>query len=242
MQGNKPYLLCTQRLNQSLIDEAAGKGIRVECLSFIETKPIIDPAVEKLILSLSDTSLTAIFTSVHAVDSVVSVLGGRKPVWKIFCTGPVTSLSVEAYFGKDSIAAEGPSASTLASAILSERKADRIVFFCGRQRRKELPEKLSHEGILVQEVPVYETASTPHKISGHFDGIIFFSPGAANSFFSANTLQNGTILFAIGKTTADTLSEYCDNEVILSLSPVKETLIEQAIEYLQKKTTRHRGS
>jgi hypothetical protein len=79
MQGNKPYLLCTQPLTQSLIDEAAGKGITVQCLSFTETMPIVDPALEKLVLSLSETSLTAVFTSVNAVDSVVQYLAGRKP-------------------------------------------------------------------------------------------------------------------------------------------------------------------
>jgi uroporphyrinogen-III synthase len=242
MQGNKPYLLCTQPLTQSMIDEAAAKGIMVQCLSLTETKLIVDPALEKLVLRLSETFLTAAFTSMQAVDSVVQILAGRKPVWKIFCTGPVTRLSVETYFGKDSILADGPSASALAEAILAVGKIERIVFFCSRQRRNELPEKLSREGILVQEVPVYETASTPQKISGHFDGIIFFSPGAVNSFFSANTLQDKTILFAIGKTTADTLAEYCDNEIILSHSPVKELLIEQAITYLQKKTIQHPGS
>jgi uroporphyrinogen-III synthase len=105
-----------------------------------------------------------------------------------------------------------------------------------------LPERLTRKGIFVQEVPVYETASTPQKISGDFDGIIFFSPAAVKSFFSANALQEKTILFAIGKTTADTLTENCENEVILSHSPVKELLIEQAIDYFQNKTIQHPGS
>jgi uroporphyrinogen-III synthase len=241
MQDNKPYILSTQPLKQRLIDKAAGKGITIHSLSFIETRPIMNAELEKMIGRLSSSNLNAAFTSLHAVETVKGFLAGRKPAWTIFCTGPATSRAVEAYFGKNTIAAEAPSASELADVIIATGAITEIVFFCGNQRRKELPEKLSLQGIVVQEVHVYTTETTPRKISRYYDGISFFSPGAVHSFFSGNTIDGNTLFFAIGKTTADTIAGYCGNEVILARSPGKEILIEQAIEFFQNKIISHPG-
>jgi uroporphyrinogen-III synthase len=71
-----------------------------------------------------------------------------------------------------------------------------------------------------------------HTIDKVYDGILFFSPSAVESFFSKNKLPEQTVLFAIGNTTAKTIHRrYCNNRIMISDQPGKDELIEQAIEY-----------
>ena len=108
-----------------------------------------------------------------------------------------------------------------------------MVFFCGDHRRNELPKILREHGIRVKEIIVYKTAFSSHRVSNQYDGIIFFSPSAVHSFFAVNDAGGASILFAIGKTTADTIKTYSPNKVIMGESPGKELLIGQAITYFQ---------
>jgi uroporphyrinogen-III synthase len=68
-----------------------------------------------------------------------------------------------------------------------------------------------------------------------YDGIAFFSPSAVESFFSINTVPEATRLFAIGETTAASISAYCSNPVVISDSPEKEALVRRMIDYFQLK-------
>ena len=60
---------------------------------------------------------------------------------------------------------------------------------------------------------------------------MFFSPSAAESFFSTNTLTDKTILFAIGNTTALSIKKYTGNKIIVADEAGKNNLVEKAIEY-----------
>ncbi|MES1223753.1 MAG: hypothetical protein ABUT20_50120, partial [Bacteroidota bacterium] len=59
------------------------------------------------------------------------------------------------------------------------------------------------------------------------------SPSAVNSFFSVNKIDNKTILFAIGKTTAGEIKKFAVNKIIIADAPSKELLAEQAIKYFE---------
>lgn len=59
----------------------------------------------------------------------------------------------------------------------------KIVFFCGNKRLQTIPEKLANNGIAVEEVIVYETIETAANIKKQYDGILFYSPSAVQSFF-----------------------------------------------------------
>ena len=99
-----------------------------------------------------------------------------------------------------------------------------MIFFCGDQRRNDLPEILSKNDIEVQEIVVYETIPVSKKIEEHYHGIMFFSPSAVNSFFLNNKLPSSTILFAIGNTTAEELKKHSTNTIITSDDPGKVDL------------------
>jgi uroporphyrinogen-III synthase len=104
-------------------------------------------------------------------------------------------------------------------------------FFCGDQRREELPERLHEKGIALQEILVYKTVSTPKKVEKRYDAILFFSPSAVKGFFSQNTVPADCTLFAIGGTTADCIRQHSSNRLIISNVSEKEALIKNAITY-----------
>ena len=238
MIQNKTRILSTRPLGPELAREAAERGILLETLSFIETTPVVDEVSCRKIAELAQAVPVVVFTSMNAVDAVAGCLGagskgGIATPGKIFCIGSATRERVQENFGKDCIAGTADSAAALAEVIIGQDAIKEVAFFCGDQRRRELPARLWEAGIRVKELVVYQTRPTPHTIRGEYEGVVFFSPSAVNSFFSANLLPAATLLFAIGQTTADAIRSCCINPVIVSDSPGKEALIRQVIDHFQ---------
>ncbi|MEO8174199.1 MAG: uroporphyrinogen-III synthase, partial [Sediminibacterium sp.] len=156
---------------------------------------------------------------------------GFVPSWTIYCMGYKTKQLVTEYFGDQSIADTADNAADLADKIIENEEPEEVIFFCGNQRRDDLPAKLRAHHISVNEITVYETIALNHTVEKVYDGILFFSPSAVESFFSKNTIPENTVLFAIGNTTAKTIHRYCTNRIMISEQPGKDELIEQAIAY-----------
>lgn len=231
MAENKIEILCTRPLTASLIDEAAGAGIVIDELSFIETESILSVEVQQEIELAATEITTVVFTSMNAVDAVTIFLDGHQPEWMIYCIGTATARLIQEYFGEERIAGTANDAAALAALIAEDRFTDEVIFFCGDQRRDELPVILRQHDIDVNEIVVYQTIATPHKIEKEYFGILFFSPSAVQSFFSKNKVVEKTILFAIGNTTANEIKKFSSNKIITSDEPGKENLVQKMIEY-----------
>lgn len=231
MPQNNIHILSTRPLSASLVAEANTAGITIDELSFIETEPIQDIATQQEIEQAYLQSSTVVFTSMNAVDAVVAWQDGQLPDWVIYCMGNTTKQKLKENFGDHSVVGTANNAAELAELIAEESDADEVIFFCGEQRRDELPAILRKSGIDVHEIVVYETIHTPHKISKEYQAILFYSPSAVHSFFSTNKVSAQTILFAIGTTTAKAVQQYCNNTIIIGKAPGKEELVRQAMEY-----------
>lgn len=231
MQELKINILCTRPVHNSLASAAAAAGIQLDILPFIDTEPLHTIEVQQEIETAAVELATVVFTSMNAVESVTEMLDGHVPEWEIYCMGQKTKELVANYFGNEAIAGTGDSASELADEIIENGFTEEVIFFCGNQRREELPSKLSRHNIAVTEVVVYQTIALPQKLEKEYDGVLFFSPSAAESFFTKNKLPQKTIVFAIGNTTRETVSSLCSNQIIVSVLPGKDNLVEQAIEY-----------
>ncbi len=231
MGQNKISILSTRPLKNSLLQEANESGIGIDVLSFIETEVIYTTEVQQEIANALLQSSAVVFTSMNAVEAVANELDGQHPDWRIYSIGNTTQQLVKKYFGEDPVAGTANSAAELAELIVEENEEDEIIFFCGDQRRDELPGILKSNNIAVHEIVVYETIAVPHKVNKQYHGILFFSPSAAESFFSNNKVAEQTILFAIGNTTAATIKKFCDNKIIISDEPGKETLFWKMMEY-----------
>lgn len=234
MQQNNIPVLCTRPLPQSLVAEAAAAGVQIDQLEFIKTESILSVEVQQEIQLASTEIATVVFTSMNAVDAVTIFLDGHQPQWSIYSIGTATAKLIRDYFGEACMAGTANDAASLAELMVIEAEDTsftEVTFFCGDQRRDELPLILQNNNIEVNEIVVYQTITTPHKISNAYFGILFFSPSAVNSFFSINKVAEKTVLFAIGNTTANELRKFSANKVIISDEPGKENLVAKMIEY-----------
>lgn len=227
---NKPIeILCTRPVEEELVQLAAEANIKLHGLTFIKTEPVDSIELQQEVENAMLLETTVVFTSMNAVEAVNDFVNGDPVQWNIYCIGYTTKELVEKYFGESVIAGTADNAAELAQLIIEDGNTDEVIFFCGDIHRNELPNALHEAGIELTEIIVYETIEIPRKIVKVYDGIIFFSPSAVNSFFALNTIAAHTCIFAIGKTTAETVRLYTENELIISTKPSKEHLIKEAI-------------
>ena len=231
MQNFKAQLLSTRPISNMLIEQAAEENILIDVLSFIETEAIDSIDVHEEIKNTLIQSAAVIFTSMNAVEAVAVHMDEFKPDWKIYCIGNATKKLVTEYFGEELIASTADDATDLADEIIEDDVTDEVVFFCGDKRRDELPSILNEHDIEVNEIIVYQTNMIHHQVKKKYNGILFFSPSAAESFFSTNKLNETVVLFAIGNTTASFIKKYTKNKIIIADEAGKSNLVEKAIEY-----------
>ncbi|MFN3666343.1 MAG: uroporphyrinogen-III synthase [Sediminibacterium sp.] len=227
-------ILSTRPVSETLVTEAAEMGIQLNAIAFIDTEPIQDIDVQQEVEQTALQYATVVFTSMNAVESVITMLDGQVPEWNIYCMGNTTAELITNYFGENAIAGTAGSAADLADLIIENEDTDEVVFFCGDQRRDELPEKLAKAGIDLNEVVVYKTIPLPKKLENNYQGVIFFSPSAVHSYFSINKVVDQTVLFAIGQTTATAIKQYTNNKIITANSPGKEELVRKAIKHFRR--------
>ena len=230
MESSKKYLLSTRPLPKAVIEEAARKNIIIEELSFIATKPIQDEDLFEKIKALSQEKHTSVFTSMNAVEAVAVQLN-TSPDWKIYSIGNTTRKLIEEAWGADKIVATAENAQRLGERLIDDGVRE-VIFFCGNMRRNELPNKIRSEGGKVAEVVVYETEETPTRVEKEYDGILFFSPSAVHAFYSQNKHSKKTVLFAIGKTTEETIKQYKGHKIVVANETDKLEMVEKAVAYL----------
>jgi uroporphyrinogen-III synthase len=239
MPQNKISILCTMAIDQAVVRDAESLNVFVDVLPFIKTEQLSSIEIQQEIEQASTLEATVIFTSVAAVEAVAAELNEYRPPWVIFCIGYATRLAVEKFFGADVIVATADNAKNLADIVIKEGHVDTVIFFCGDQRRDELPELLRQNNIDINEIVVYHTVAVPRKVEKKYDGILFFSPSAVRSFFQNNQLDHQTTLFAIGNTTAAEIKKHSTNKVVVGREPKKELLLANAINYFQANSIRH---
>ncbi len=227
-------ILSTRPVKQILAEEAATRGIQLQFVSLIDTEPILDIDVQQEIEQIALQNATVVFTSMNAAEFVITMLDHQIPDWNIYCMGNTTVQIIQGYFGKQAIAGTANSASDLADVIIEADETDEIFFFCGDQRRDELPGKLTQAGIHVHEVIVYRTIPMYKRIEQEYQAILFFSPSAVHSYFKLNKITGHTVLFAIGPTTATAIKQYSNNKTITANIPGKDELVRMAITYLSE--------
>jgi uroporphyrinogen-III synthase len=234
MPGNKIHILSTRALDIAIINKAAEDDVIIDVMPFIKTEEVINTDTEKKIIELLQQKITAVFTSMNAVGAVKSYVS-EHPYWKIYCIGNATRKLVTEVFGEESIAGFANDGEQLSQVILEDKTLRKLFFFCGNIRRDTIPATLMNNGIMVEEIVVYITIETPARIQKKYDGILFYSPSAVQSFFKANTISDKTELFAIGTTTANAIKQFSNKPVIIAEIPGKENLVDLAVKHFSKR-------
>ena len=188
--------------------------------------------IENNSFELKNINQNLIFSSQNAVLSLM-----EQPNWEIlktksvFCVGIKTKelleqngFTVDVYLDY---------AFELAEIITLIYVNDSFTFFSGNLRKETLPEALKSGGIKFNEIEAYQTKLAPFKLSKEekFDGILFFSPSAVESFLKDNKIKTETC-FCIGETTASALEKITKNIIIAEI-PTIEDVIEAAISHMQ---------
>jgi len=170
-----------------------------------------------------------IFTSQNAVLSVLE--NENHPILKnkiSFCVGIKTRQLLEE--NGFQVEQSFDYAEELVEYLLKYHSDKKFTFFSGNLRRDTIPNAFQKNNIIFEEIEVYQTVLTPHKMDNQVDGILFFSPSAVQSYVMENAITN-EICFCIGTTTA---AELTTNNKVIANQPTVENVIIQCINYFNK--------
>jgi uroporphyrinogen-III synthase len=229
MEG-KISILATAPVGDTATEIAAGYGIQLDVIPFIAINALQSEELRLTINKYAAEKRNVVFTSGNGVASVGEQVAGVHADWSIYCLGNKTKSVVNQYFSENKISSECNNAAELADVIIRDGVKE-VVFFCGDRRMDTLPDTLRAAGIEVTEVVVYSTVATPQKVSGEYDGVLFFSPSGVESFFGVNMVKETAVMFAIGETTAGMVRKHTSNRVVVSGNAAKEDVVSTAIGY-----------
>lgn len=185
--------------------------------------------IENKNFELKNINTNLIFSSQNAVLSLMEQNGWETLKSKnVFCVGEKTKDLLELNGFKVDVYMDY--ASELAEIITLIYNKESYTFFSGNLRKETLPKALQEAGIIFNEIEVYQTKLAPFKISSQekFQGILFFSPSAVESYLTNNKIKN-EICFCIGYTTASALKNITKN-IVIPEQPTIEDVIEAVIE------------
>jgi uroporphyrinogen-III synthase len=233
MQSTKPAILCTGPIDESIINSPGYTDADIDVIPFTTISMELPESTQRQIKDILTRKTVVIFTSSNAVRAVAAFMKEQPAGWTIFCIGNTTFSLAKKHFGEENIKDTASTASKLAEKIIPVITAAEVIFFCGNLRRSELPEALLKKGIAVKEIIVYKTSLDPVSINKKYDAVLFFSPSAAESFFSRNSVPRNTALFVMGETTAESIKKFSTNKIITGDEPDKNKLISQAIRFVR---------
>ena len=229
MAKDKIHIVSTALLPVEYLRRLEQQQIEAEVIPFIRTTPSVDEKDLQRIKRWEEREATVVFTSAHGVNAVAEHID-RKVNWRIYCIGGATLDAVIKHFDEDNVIATAPDAKQLVEKMISHVSGS-VIFFCGNKRLDIIPREMEAAGITVDEIVVYHTELTPQRVKKNADAVLFFSTSAVESFFEKNTLDKGTVCFAIGNTTADALRKRTDNKIELAENPSKNAMIDLVLKY-----------
>ncbi|MBO9682774.1 MAG: uroporphyrinogen-III synthase [Flavisolibacter sp.] len=228
----KYKVLSTKKLEPSLVKQAGESDIELVEQEFISIQPIVSKEKQEEISHwLMNSNADVAFTSANAVEAVKNYLD-KNSSRHFYCISGRTRSSLLLHVRDEQIMATADYGKDLAGKIIKQQPKE-IIFFCGNKRRDELPGILKEAGIKVNEVTVYETVETPVVAEDDMDAILFFSPSAVQSFFSVNQLKQNVVCFAVGTTTAESISHFTKNKILICEQPSQEMMLNAVKIYFQ---------
>lgn len=213
----------TKILSDAQSQELENAGLEVYEADFIKTT-----SIEFDLKSINDN---LIFTSQNAAQSIL--LHPKQEELKaknIFCVGIKTKALLEE--NGFNVIVYVDYASDLAEIISLIYSNESYTFFSGNLRKETLPKALKEANIQYNEIQVYETNLTPHKLNIPVEGLLFFSPSGVESYLSENKIKKETC-FCIGETTAEALYQITKNIRIAENPSVEDVIFAVIDEYKQ---------
>ena len=236
-----PTILFTRAIDDIHKQKLTTAGFEVIQHNFLTINALPD-AISSILNELPHFK-NLVFTSQHAVRIFFDVLNDHHisldPSVKIFSTSGETKNLVEKCGYSPTLSAHA--AEPLANLMIEKSDLTQGVYFiCGNLSLPILPNILMGNGVFLKKIVVYETVKHPLSIKGFsptskaFDAVVFFSLSAADAFLLENKLEDSTIVFTLGATTANYIKEKTGIKAIFTAEkPTIESLI-QTIERVFK--------
>lgn len=200
--SKSPRILFTTQLSKKKLAALNSGSFTIETRPFIGFEYVI-PAVWRR--QIPDKTDAWIFTSKKAVKALKPVVRELKIPPNIFAVGSKTGEKLEKLGLKVTIPNEFNAASLAQKMQGLELK--NAVHFCGNLKAVDLNKLLGAETKLTS-VEVYRTKLKTHKVNtDQYDGIVFMSPSAIDSFMKENSIESKTVVFCIGPTTEEAAQE-----------------------------------
>ncbi len=216
-----PSVLSTKKLSA-----AQKKAFCKAEIALVDYNAIKIKAVD---FKMPKTVENGLFTSKNSVRAVLDNSENTKKIQNCFCVGTKTAALLEQNGLKPVIIAEN--SADLARFIVKKHSKKSFYFFCGDNRREELPSILKAESIRFEEIITYKTVLNLKRFDRDFDVILFFSPSGIQSFVKSNDLSQ-KMAICIGETTAAEAKKHTNTIEIANATTV-ESVIEKAIEIIE---------
>ena len=226
-----PTVLFTRSIDDTHKQKLAIAGFEVIEHNLLTINAL--PNATSLILKELPHFKNLVFTSQHAVRIFFDVLNARHIVIdtsiKIFSTSGETKNLLEKYGYSPTLSAHA--AEPLAHLMLEKAHlTEGVHFICGNLSLPILPNILLENGVFLKKIMVYETIKHPLSILPServFDAVVFFSLSAADAFLIDNNLEEITIVFTLGATTANYIKEKTGiKSIFMAEKPTIESLIQ----------------
>lgn len=204
------HILATKKLSTSQQKMLSSRAIKLSMYNAISIDPIL--------FEYPKVAENAIITSQNTVRFICDL---KIAIKHVFCVGDKTKkMLVENGYNVVKTAENGQE---LANYIAKNNRTTSFVFFCGKKRRDEIPSILLENTISFKEVTLYYTKLNHQKFNQKFDGILFFSPSAIQSYVAHNSLAK-TPVFCIGNTTASEARKHTSNLVVAPKATIESTI------------------
>ena len=231
------------------IDETAKNRLTAAGIDVLESNVLtinaLPTASDDILNAFADFK-NLVFTSQHAVRIFFDILSKNHLVLPhsqkeslrtvyLFSTSGETKKGIEKYGYSPTLSA--PAAEPLAHLMLQKANlTGGIHFIGGTLSLPILPDILTQNNIAVTKMVVYETLFTYEQnlkeelIINSFDAVVFFSLSAADAFLLHHRLENPTLVFTLGKTTADYVRHKTGiNAIFTADKPTIESLMDVVI-------------
>jgi hydroxymethylbilane synthase len=170
-----------------------------------------------------------VITSKNAVEALLTNFSAIELQFKnIYCVGRRTKRLVENRIGK--VKHSENNAKKLAEHLVEFMEGSEVSYFCSDLRLDDLPNILEENNIKVNEIEAYQTKFDGIKIDSNVEGIMFYSPSTVKSYKQENTVEDNTIAFCIGDSTAKEASKHFKDVRVAKL-PTVESVIELVNEH-----------
>lgn len=202
-------------------------------LSFVEYSAI---SIIPIDFEIPENAKNIIITSQHGAKAFINKakelpLLKERTKMRFFVVGEKTTALLEKNDYKVTKTAQN--GRDLAHFIAKNYKNKNFTYFCGNQRRDELPIILKEATIICNETVTYQTHINEQSFDQKFDGILFYSPSGVTAFAKANTISQA---FCIGETTASEARKYTHNVIISNATRIEST-IAKAVKTLKNKVS-----